>query len=96
MDNTSVDISIELSQIAGRQRLDSNPFKYQIFFIHNTNVVDVSLEDFEAELANKMKLTQIEVKPIRIKNVRDRLRINSFKNVYTTYDDASGRFVAYH
>ena len=57
MANTSVDIATELSQIAGRQRLENNPFRYHLHFIYNTSVEDVDESEFEVEMALKMEKT---------------------------------------
>ena len=44
--NTSVDIATELQQIAGRQRLETNPFRNLIYFIYNTNRSAISETEF--------------------------------------------------
>lgn len=48
--NTSVDISTDLVQIAGRQRLDSNPFRKHIYFIYNTSIEELGEEMFEKDI----------------------------------------------
>lgn len=44
--NTAVDIATELCQIAGRQRLDINPFRKFIFFIFNTTREEADEAEF--------------------------------------------------
>lgn len=100
--NTSVDIATELAQIAGRQRLDANPFRYHLFFFYNTNVEDVAPDVFEAEMEKKLHLTKAEIdyyngapeelKPKLISdNIRNR-KILKYSDTYTLYDEAAGAF----
>ena len=100
--NTSVDIATELAQIAGRQRLDCNPFRYHLFFIYNTNVEETTPEAFEAAMADKYTLTMEEVDyynkaPELVKqklakdNIRNR-RILGYSETYTMYDEATQTF----
>ena len=42
--NTSIDISTDLVQIAGRQRLETNPFRKHIYFIYNTSITETNDE----------------------------------------------------
>lgn len=100
--NTSVDIATELAQIAGRQRLDCNPFRYHIFFIYNTNVEEVTVEQFEAAMKDKSDLTKQEVDyynkaPEGVKqqlakaNIMNR-KILGYAESYTMYDEATQTF----
>lgn len=100
--NTSVDIATELSQIAGRQRLDCNPFRYHLFFIYNTNVEDTPIEEFEDAMAYKLELTKKEVEfynqaPEGVKeklakdNIRNR-KILGYSETYTMYDENTHSF----
>lgn len=100
--NTSVDIATELSQIAGRQRLDCNPFRYHLFFIYNTNVEDTPIEEFEDAMAYKLELTKKEVEfynqaPEGVKeklakdNIRNR-KILGYSETYTMYDESTHSF----
>lgn len=53
--NTSVDISTELVQIAGRQRLVENKFRRYITVLFNTNAEFQSEEEHQREIENKVK-----------------------------------------
>lgn len=56
--HTSIDIATELKQIAGRQRLDSNPFRNKITFIYN---IDEGGADYESKKQSlKEKLNKSE------------------------------------
>ena len=100
--NTSVDIATELAQIAGRQRLDCNPFRYHLFFIYNTNVEDITPEEFEQAMADKLELTNQEVKyynaapeALKQKFARDNIRnrkILGYSETYTMYDETTQTF----
>lgn len=101
--NTSVDIATELAQIAGRQRLDSNPFRYHLFFIYNTNVEETTVEEFEQAMADKQTLTREEVdylnkapEVLKQKFIRDNIRnrkILGYSETYTMYDEATQAFI---
>ena len=52
--NTTIDISTDLVQIAGRQRLKENPFRKHLVFIYNKSSIDKSKEEFEYELQKKV------------------------------------------
>ena len=45
--NTTIDIGTDLVQIAGRQRLESNPFRKRLYFIYNTGIEDIDDTTFE-------------------------------------------------
>ena len=59
--NTSIDISTDLVQIAGRQRLDCNPFRKYLTFIYNINKEEIDDETFQNYLNKKVSLTAKEV-----------------------------------
>ena len=56
----AVDISLDLKQIMGRQRDDSNPFKYDATFYYKTDpsLVGMSEEEFQAEIAKKERVSR--------------------------------------
>ena len=101
--NTSIDISTELVQIAGRQRLDANPFRRQIQFIYNTSIKEVSDEEFNEALKRKVNLTEDEIQSnndsdgvLRQKRAKDIKRlqgINKYAESYILYDDKNDVFV---
>lgn len=102
MANTSVDIATELSQIAGRQRLENNPFRYHLHFIYNTSVEDVDESEFEAKMALKMEKTRQEVDYLskipdllKDKYVRENIRnrkIVGYSETYTMWDESTSTF----
>lgn len=55
----AVDISLDLKQIMGRQRDDSNPFKYDATFYYKTDpsLAGKSEEEFQAEIAKKERVS---------------------------------------
>ena len=57
VDSLSVDISLDLPQILGRQRLDENPWKNYAEFYYKTNMIEVSQEEFFKVLDKKIKDT---------------------------------------
>lgn len=101
--NTSIDISTDLVQIAGRQRLECNPFRRFLYFIYNTNVTDISKEEFEESLAVKRIITEQEIannneapKELKFKRIKDILkeqRMKKFQDSYTMYNKAKDQFV---
>ena len=100
--NTSVDIATELAQIAGRQRLDTNPFRFHLFFIYNTNVEETTQEEFEQAMADKEELTRQEVdycnaapEKLKMKFAKDNIRnrkILGYADTYTMYDEETQTF----
>ena len=58
--NTSVCIETELPQIAGRQRLETNPFRNEIFFIYNTWNGQRSMDELLADIEHKQQLSREE------------------------------------
>lgn len=102
--NTAIDISTDLVQIAGRQRLACNPFRKFLTFIYNVNKEDVSEDEFRKYLDDKVYLTEREVDSnndeadiqLRTKRIRDCLReqkMLQYQDSYTMYDKSSDRFV---
>ena len=53
----TVDISLELPQIVGRQRLDTNPFRREITIFYSDSIRNYSYEDFKREIELKTKTT---------------------------------------
>ena len=66
LENLSLDISIDIEQIMGRQRLESNVFRYDaIMFFKTTNGNNIiSQEDFDESVKNKTNLTLNEINSI--------------------------------
>lgn len=80
--NTSIDISTDLVQIAGRQRLNCNPFRKYLTFIYNVNKEEIDDETFHNYLNKKVSLTAKEVAAnnnekdylLKAKRIKDCLR----------------------
>jgi hypothetical protein len=92
-------VSTDLVQIAGRQRLESNPFRKYISLFYTTNRAKEREEDYQIELDRKLELTREEVecyknsiyKPnLRVKQIEDLKslqRVQNFSKSYTYYDE---------
>ncbi len=63
LNNLALDISIDIEQIIGRQRLDSNVFKYNatMFFKTTKNKILEDIQDFYQHVQSKIELTQSEM-----------------------------------
>ncbi len=57
VDSLSVDISLDLPQILGRQRLDINPWKNYAEFYYKTNMIDIDPEEFNKYMEKKINKT---------------------------------------
>ena len=98
---TITDISLELRQIAGRQRLAENPFRNQIIFFYNTANNLLSEEDFENEIKAKITLTEelIEdnnrttglLREKRIRQTENEVKLG-FSDNYVFYDKGKDIF----
>lgn len=101
--HTSIDIATELAQIAGRQRLTSNPFRHIITFIYNVDIGE------NEECAYKKALKEKLDKSVKIaqrkndetdKDVRDSLikettcfqKMNKYSNSYVWYNSRKDCF----
>lgn len=100
--NTAIDITTELTQIAGRQRLAENPFRNLITFIYNTTVEDMDEDAFKSELDSRMMLTKEEVNnnnachgPLREKRISDLNKLQKmlkYGETFTYYDNNDDLF----
>lgn len=101
--NTAVDISTDLVQIAGRQRLATNPFRKYLTFIYNTSVEEVSKENFYLTLEEKVTVTKMEIEsnnnvdePLKLKRIKDWNQKPSslrYLDSYAMYDEQTNQFV---
>lgn len=101
--NTAVDITTELCQIAGRQRLAENPFRNKIFFIYNTTREEVSQEEFERLIETKIRRTNKKIqdynneaaedKPAALKEIMATIRTIGNETCYLCYDEEADTFV---
>lgn len=78
--NTLLDISTDITQIAGRIRNVDNPFKDTIFHIYNTGVYELTEEQFQKTLDKKVDDTN---RQINIFNKLDPLDKEAFLVRYT-------------
>lgn len=101
--NTSIDIATELAQIAGRQRLECNPFRNTITFIYNVDVGESKKSSYKATLNEKWQksvknanyknsVTDKDLKEDLIKETNDSQRLNKYSMSYVWYDSVNQRF----
>ena len=100
--NMAVDISTELIQIAGRQRLEINPFRKIITFIYKTNITEISEDDFRAAITAKYESSIEEVhyknnatgriKEREISNIKKIQAIEKYGESYAMWSDINQCF----
>lgn len=100
--NTAVDITTELCQIAGRQRLEANPFRRHIIFIYNTTKEEISEAEFNRQIKVKadfseLKISQYqtlspEMKALERKNILNTCKTIGNEAFYLTYNEAEDSF----
>lgn len=101
--NMAVDISTELVQIAGRQRLEANPFRKIITFIYKTNIGEITEEDFRAAIETKYESSIEEVnyknsaigriKEREISNMKKIQAIEKYSESYAMWSDVNQSFI---
>lgn len=99
---TTLDIATDLVQIAGRQRLASNPFRKDIIFIYNTAVEEMSEDEFMKDIRQKEKLTKDKcdfyntvsenLKEGIISDVKKVALVDKFQTDYTYYNPETDKF----
>lgn len=100
---TSIDIATELAQIAGRQRLECNPFRNTITFIYNVDVGESKGSSYKAALNEKWQksvknanyknsVTDKDLKEDLIKETNDSQKLNKYSMSYVWYDSVNQRF----
>lgn len=88
VDCLSVDITLDLPQILGRQRLDENPWKNQAELYYKTNTREKSQEEFKRELDKKyeqtLNLIQIynETSPALKHSLAEKYQSDAVKSTY--------------
>lgn len=101
--NTAIDIATELVQIAGRQRLATNPFRKTVTFIYNIDIGETDSSVYKEKLERKLSLseknveyknsiTDESVKELEIKFVEDSHRLDNYESNYVMYDRSSEKF----
>jgi hypothetical protein len=98
--STAVDIATELCQIAGRQRLEANPFRKHIFFIYNTTRETLDEEEFEKVIDEKAGFSKYQIDsyktgPTNMKLQQKNMILNICRTVgyYLAYNEDEGLFV---
>ncbi|MDE6097049.1 MAG: hypothetical protein K2G52_12785 [Muribaculaceae bacterium] len=102
--HTSIDIATELVQIAGRQRLDSNPFRKTVTFIYNVDIGEKDRSGYERFLKEKWNLsnrfaackngiTDEAVKEMEIRQIEESQRLNKYRDHYVNYDHSKELFL---
>lgn len=101
--HTSIDIATELAQIAGRQRLECNPFKNTTTFIYNVDVGENDSSSYKTALECKLQksvknanhknsVTDNDIRESFIKETVDSQRLNKYSDSYVWYDSVNDRF----
>ena len=104
IDSLAVDISLDLPQILGRQRLDENPWKNSaiLFFRTLNRVNQLSREDFDLEINRKLEKTEKLLKAIDIiedygikqavaDKYRESIEYTNYSNDYVAVNIHEGR-----
>lgn len=98
--HTSIDIATELAQIAGRQRLECNPFRNTITFIYNVDVGENDATSYKADLEykwqksvknanHKNSVTDKDIREDFIKETVTSQKLNKYSDSYVWYDSAN-------
>lgn len=99
--NTTIDIATDLVQIAGRQRLQENPFRRFLTMVYKVGDFERSEDEFIADLERRRKLTDSEIADVlgtanpelKEKKIKDIVRLQrmcNFSETFTMYDTDSG------
>ena len=99
--NTTIDIATDLVQIAGRQRLQENPFRRFLTMVYKVGDFERSEDVFLADMERRRKLTDSEIADVlgtvdpelREKKIKDIVRLQrmcNFSETFTMYDADSG------
>ena len=99
---TSIDIATELAQIAGRQRLECNPFRNRTTFIYNVDVGESKEDSYKAILEKKLQDSNEYAKlnnsltgknrEFAIKGIQTCQKLNKYSEHYVCYNEATDRF----
>ena len=101
--HTSIDIATELAQIAGRQRLECNPFRNTTTFIYNVDVGENEANSYKTALEQKWQKSvkianhknSVTDKDIRKNDIRitvDSQKLNKYGECYVWYDSVNDCF----
>ena len=99
---TSIDIATELAQIAGRQRLECNPFKNTTTFIYNVDVGESKEDSYKAILEKKLQDSDEYAKlnnsltgknrEFTIKGIQTCQKLNKYSEHYVCYNETTNCF----
>ena len=99
---TSIDIATELAQIAGRQRLECNPFRNTVTFIYNVDVGESKDDSYKADLEKKLQDSKEYARhknsltgknrEFAIKEIQTCQKLNKYSEHYVCYNEATNCF----
>ena len=99
---TSIDIATELAQIAGRQRLECNPFRNTTTFIYNVDVGECKEDSYKSILEKKFQDSDEYAKlnnsltgknrEFAIKGIQTCQKLNKYSEHYVCYNEVTNRF----
>ena len=99
---TSIDIATELAQIAGRQRLECNPFRNTTTFIYNVDMGESKDDSYKRTLEKKLQDSKEYAKlnnsltgknrEFAIKEIQTCQKLNKYSEHYVCYDETNNRF----
>lgn len=100
----SVDISLDLPQIIGRQRLDENPFRFEAIFFYKTSIKEIPKKDLNESIDKKTKKTESiirifnqtsnpEDKNTLRENQKNLVKAYSYLDDYAGIDEKTGNLV---
>lgn len=99
---TSIDIATELAQIAGRQRLECNPFRNTTTFIYNVDVGESRDDSYKAALEKKLQDSKEYARfnngltganrDFAIKDIQTCQKLNKYSEHYVCYNEATNCF----
>lgn len=99
---TSIDIATELAQIAGRQRLECNPFRNTTTFIYNVDVGESRDDSYKAALEKKLQDSKEYARfnngltganrDFAIKDIQTCQKLNKYSEHYVCYDGINNCF----
>jgi hypothetical protein len=101
VDCLSVDITLDLPQILGRQRLDENPWKNRAELYYRTNTREITQEEFKKTIEAKIKSTEDLLRGYNeitspaskhefAKKARTAAKLTNYKDDYLAVDEHSG------
>lgn len=101
VDCLSVDITLDLPQILGRQRLDENPWKNRAELYYKTNTKEITQDEFRKTIEAKIKSTEDLLQGYKemispaskhefAKKARTAAKLTNYKDDYLAVDEHAG------